>query len=352
MDVTSKICGKKEYCLNPLKNADGFLPLSEFYTDKHKTSGYRSECKKCCNKPPKLVATLKEDRNLKLIEDYKLGTKVSDLMVTFGIKESSIYRLLRAYKVNLRDTYENLMGKVFERLTVVGRTRLDGDTTRCWDCVCSCGKSLRVPTSHLISGHTKSCGCYSAEIASKRLLKHGQSVPGHVTNVYTMRRDAKARAIKQNVPFDLELEDIIILEFCPVLGIKLQQNKEKMGDDSPTLDKIIPELGYVRGNIAVISLKANRMKGAANLDEINKLANWVEKETTEDVATEEWKQMPEFIQNKQEAYAKIIVRLNSEEDLEDLSKRLGQNLTRKTKSIWHPKLVRGKDSDKRWVDES
>lgn len=66
---------------------------------------------------------------------------------------------------------------------------------------------------------------------------------------------------------------------------------------------------------------------------------------------EEWKNMPEFVQEKQIPYAKINVRFETAEDLEEFSKLIGQKLTNKTKSIWHPQLVRGIHSNKRWVDE-
>ena len=67
---------------------------------------------------------------------------------------------------------------------------------------------------------------------------------------------------------------------------------------------------------------------------------------------DEWKNMPEFVQDKQEPFAKIIVRFNSQEDLDEFSNLIGQKLTPKTKSIWHPQLVRGINSAKRYVDES
>jgi hypothetical protein len=51
---------------------------------------------------------------------------------------------------------------------------------------------------------------------------------------------------------------------------------------------------------------------------------------------QEWKDMPEFVQDKVEPYAKIIIRFDSEEDLQDFAKIIGQKLTKKTKSIWHP----------------
>jgi hypothetical protein len=66
----------------------------------------------------------------------------------------------------------------------------------------------------------------------------------------------------------------------------------------------------------------------------------------------EWVGMPEFVQEKQEPYAKIILRVRNKEDLELLSKLLEQSFTSKTKSAWFPAIVRGINSNKRYVDES
>lgn len=51
---------------------------------------------------------------------------------------------------------------------------------------------------------------------------------------------------------------------------------------------------------------------------------------------EHWVGMPEFIQKRKEPYAKIIVRVENQEDLDALASALGQKLTRKTKSAWFP----------------
>jgi hypothetical protein len=67
--------------------------------------------------------------------------------------------------------------------------------------------------------------------------------------------------------------------------------------------------------------------------------------------TEHWNGMPEFVQEKQTPYAKIIFRFANEEALQEFSKLIGQKLTAKTKSAWHPELVRGIHSSKRYVDE-
>lgn len=50
----------------------------------------------------------------------------------------------------------------------------------------------------------------------------------------------------------------------------------------------------------------------------------------------EWVGMPEFIQEKKECFSKIIVRFETEDDLKDFAEKIGQKITPKTKSIWHP----------------
>lgn len=91
--------------------------------------------------------------------------------------------------------------------------------------------------------------------------------------------NAKRRAKAKGLPFNLDREDIIIPTHCPVLGIPLMVNKNpesKTGDGSPSLDRLIPELGYVKGNVVVMSHKANRMKSNATLDELKLLVKFLE----------------------------------------------------------------------------
>jgi actin-related protein len=83
---------------------------------------------------------------------------------------------------------------------------------------------------------------------------------------------AKQRAKKYGLPFDITYKDIVIPEFCPYLGIKLIPFSEW---SSPSLDKIIPELGYIKGNIQVISTKANTMKNNATQTELIRFATAV-----------------------------------------------------------------------------
>ncbi len=81
----------------------------------------------------------------------------------------------------------------------------------------------------------------------------------------------KLRAKRLGVPFDLKPEDIVIPERCPILGIPLIRAKGYLCNNSITVDKIIPELGYVRGNIQIISCRANKLKCNMTLAEMRKL---------------------------------------------------------------------------------
>lgn len=84
-------------------------------------------------------------------------------------------------------------------------------------------------------------------------------------NAAIYRRDWKFRAIeaakKRGVKCTITSDDLIIPERCPVLDIPLTIGTRGMSPNSPTLDRIDPTFGYVRGNVAVISWRANRIKG-------------------------------------------------------------------------------------------
>lgn len=66
------------------------------------------------------------------------------------------------------------------------------------------------------------------------------------------------------IPFDIELSDLDLPEICPILRIPLRiSNNGKANAESPSIDKIIPDLGYIKGNVQMISNKANKMKSDA-----------------------------------------------------------------------------------------
>jgi hypothetical protein len=84
---------------------------------------------------------------------------------------------------------------------------------------------------------------------------------------------ARERARKGGYACTIKVADISIPEFCPLLGIKLERGKGVGGvkPSSTSLDKIHPELGYVPGNVWVISYRANVIKSNATLKELQTL---------------------------------------------------------------------------------
>ena len=92
-----------------------------------------------------------------------------------------------------------------------------------------------------------------------------------------MLRRARQRAKERGLEFNLELKDIHIPTHCPVLGIELACHKGRSGGNpnSPALDRIDNTKGYVKGNVMVISHRANMMKVDASPEELIKFAEWV-----------------------------------------------------------------------------
>ena len=70
---------------------------------------------------------------------------------------------------------------------------------------------------------------------------------------------AKTRATAKNREFNIELSDIVIPDLCPVFGIPMVR---------PSVDRIDSSKGYVKGNVRVISYRANVLKNDASVAEL------------------------------------------------------------------------------------
>lgn len=99
--------------------------------------------------------------------------------------------------------------------------------------------------------------------------------------------NAKLRASKRGLPFDLTpeyIESIMPPQMvCPVLGITMERNRGRSRANSPTLDRIAPDRGYVMGNVIVISHRANSIKSDATAQEIERVAEWIKKQLPPEV---------------------------------------------------------------------
>jgi hypothetical protein len=122
---------------------------------------------------------------------------------------------------------------------------------------------------------------YRQKASPEQIQKWNKAREDYVKNNPQKRIIAiiKSRAKQKNMDFNLEPEDIQIPELCPVFKIPLEKyiTKGKYGPryNSPSVDRIDNTKGYIKGNIQIISHKANSMKSNATPEQLLKFAYWV-----------------------------------------------------------------------------
>jgi len=88
----------------------------------------------------------------------------------------------------------------------------------------------------------------------------------------------KGRAKNQGLPFNLEYDDLTPPKLCPVFNVEIGRIEPHSNNSkrfSISIDRIIPEKGYVKDNIQIISQLANVMKHDASIDELKMFARWI-----------------------------------------------------------------------------
>ena len=141
--------------------------------------------------------------------------------------------------------------------------------------------------------HSYSCvSCHAEQSATHRKTTKSKQTRH---KIYTIRQasrpwdlmtwSAQRHARDHNVPFDLTPEYVKTLwplnGKCPALGIDLLFGKDTASPNSPSIDRLIPELGYIKTNVAIISMRANRIKSdAIDPAELRMVADWLESRLT------------------------------------------------------------------------
>lgn len=92
---------------------------------------------------------------------------------------------------------------------------------------------------------------------------------------------ARVRAKKYGVPLDIDKAYVrsILTDTCPVFGTPFVWHGNKLSAYSPSLDRIHPALGYVRGNVVIIAQRANAIKSDATTAEIAQVLGWLQQLT-------------------------------------------------------------------------
>lgn len=90
----------------------------------------------------------------------------------------------------------------------------------------------------------------------------------------------KQRAARKGIPYDIDADYLmsIYTGVCPVFNVPFERRDERTSNApfAPTVDRIVPSAGYVRGNIIIISRRANNIKSDATPEEMRKVAQYYE----------------------------------------------------------------------------
>ena len=93
---------------------------------------------------------------------------------------------------------KDLAGQKFGRLLVLNREGVDKHRHTLWKCKCDCGNEVIVARTELVSGDTKSCGCYHREQITKynkkNKVKHGL----HDSRIAIVWKNMISRCEKEN----------------------------------------------------------------------------------------------------------------------------------------------------------
>ena len=190
------------------------------------------------------------------------------------------------YKID--DQYDLLTIIGYKKCTREEAGRKKDNNIRRWYlmCTCKCGEKTAenpylIPTneieSSLLKGLGFGCGCKTANLTKT----HGKSETIECKRLYRLKSKAKRKKLE----FDLEMDDCIAPQRCPVFDIALIPSNKELSDNppqnAPHQDRLIPSKGYTKDNINFISAKANTMKSNATVAQIRKVADWLEKKLIE-----------------------------------------------------------------------
>jgi hypothetical protein len=95
--------------------------------------------------------------------------------------------------------------------------------------------------------------------------------------IKAMLNACRTSAKRKGIPFNLTEKDVVIPEKCPVFGFPLERGSIIRTNASPSIDRITPAKGYVKGNVIVVSWRANMIKGDASIYELEAVTRFYRK---------------------------------------------------------------------------
>lgn len=152
---------------------------------------------------------------------------------------------------------------------------LGGCSARCKDCLSSILKEQRLANPERYERIKQKSREWYRNPSAKKWHQDWQRIQRRSDPVRYMLVRSKSRAKLTGMEHNIDISDIVIPETCPVLGIPLQVGRGKPEHGSPSLDRINNDLGYIKGNVCVISHRANSIKSDTTLVELEAVTEYV-----------------------------------------------------------------------------
>lgn len=159
-----------------------------------------------------------------------------------------------------------LTNKIFGRLTVVGLSEISRNGHSRWFVKCECGTEKTILGTHLISGNTISCGCYTKSkirnTSNKRRLprnfKGFELIPLAYYN--SIKRGASGGKGRKPIPFNISIEEMWDLYKNQDGYCKLSKLPIDFISRTASLDRINSAEGYNKNNCQWLHKDINMMK--------------------------------------------------------------------------------------------
>lgn len=133
--------------------------------------------------------------------------------------------------------------------------------------------------NELTRGDVRTDGYIFSHYDAKRRAVWRSPEGEHNVSIARTLNKARERAAKLGIEFDLDLEhlhDIYPADGkCPVFGTALVWGQQSGRNNSPSLDRRDPARGYVKGNVAFISNRANRIKSDASKEDLERILSYL-----------------------------------------------------------------------------
>lgn len=166
------------------------------------------------------------------------------------------------HKNRVAKNRKNLIGKKFGKLTVIEDTGKRKSRRPIYKCLCDCGNYCEILGKYLLSGDTKSCGCFNKGNA------HNRDAVGEITKSFWT--PILKQAVRRGIPFQITREYCWNLYLkqnrkCNLTGVSIEFStniRDERGKQTCSLDRIDSSKGYVEGNVQWVHKIINIMKNS------------------------------------------------------------------------------------------